>query len=155
MRFNTHGFLAGISLVLGLLLNGAWVTEVYAERSTAFSSNHKFCKNQIGGEFFARTELFFGLSKPDGSVVNEEQFQSFIDMEITPRFPEGMTLIAGTGQFMGKKGTIIKENSKLLVLIYPFNNNRNKAIEEIRHSYMNMFQQESVLRVDEQSCVSF
>lgn len=155
MKLNKQSILIHSTLVLGLLLNRASVTDAYAERATEIFSKKKFCKSQLGGEFFARTELFFGLAKPDGSVVTEEEFQSFIDMEITPRFPEGLTLIAGIGQFMGKSGTVVKESSKLLILLHPFNNKRNKAIEEIRHAYLKIFQQESVLRVDDQSCVSF
>lgn len=155
MKLNAQGFMVGVFLVFGLTLNNAWITEAHAQRATDVFSKHKFCKNYLGGELFARTELFFGLSKATGSVVTEEQFQSFIDQEITHRFPEGLTIITGAGQFLGKNGTIIKESSKLLILLYPFNNQRNKAIEEIRQAYITMFQQESVLRVDDQSCVSF
>src|SRR5215207_3250304 len=40
---------------------------------------------------FLRTELFFGSSRPDGSMVTEAQFTQFLDQEITPRFPDGLT----------------------------------------------------------------
>ncbi len=87
--------------------------------------------------------------------MTEQDFQLFVDREITPHFPQGLTLLAGYGQFLDKKGTLVKENAKLLILLYPFNKDRNKSIEEIRRAYLKMFQQEAVLRVDGQSCVSF
>jgi hypothetical protein len=114
-----------------------------------------FCNNQLNGTLFARAELFFGLSKSDGSVITEAEFQNFVDTEVTPRFPDGLTLLNGTGQFRTTSGNIIKEGSKLLILLYPYSPDSSTAIEEIREAYKTGFQQQSVLRVDDPSCVSF
>src|SRR5688500_2481254 len=46
---------------------------------------------------FIRTELFFGTAKPNG-VVTDEEFLLFLDQEVTPRFPDGLTLLKGDGQ---------------------------------------------------------
>ena len=114
-----------------------------------------FCSTQLRGELFLRTELIFGLSRSNGPEITEAEFQSFVDDQVTPRFPEGLTLLSGTGQFRGENGTVIQEKSKVLVLLYPFNRKSSKRVEEIRTEYKGMFQQESVLRIDEQMCVSF
>ncbi len=58
------------------------------------------------GECFDRTELFFGSAKPDGSIVTEEDFQQFLNQEITPRFPDGLTVLAGFGQFRDSSGAL-------------------------------------------------
>jgi Protein of unknown function (DUF3574) len=50
------------------------------------------------GDPFLRTELFFGLSRPEGEVT-EEEFQQFLAEHITPRFPDGLTVVTGLGQF--------------------------------------------------------
>lgn len=156
MKFKTHHIIVGISLTAGSVLNGALALSIFAQQADieAFSK-HGFCKNQLNGERFARTELFLGLSKPDGSVVPETEFQRFINKVVTPRFPDGFTLLAGTGQFKDSNGKVTKEGSKLLVLLYPFNSQSKTRIQQIQEAYINTFQQESVLRVDEQSCVSF
>ena len=111
------------------------------------------------GDPFLRTELFFGSAKPDGTVVTERQFQQFLDREITPRFPDGLTLLTGLGQFRGSSGVIQRERSMLLILLYPTGSARDasKKIEEIRAEYERQFQQESVLRADDPlpQCVSF
>jgi Protein of unknown function (DUF3574) len=111
--------------------------------------------NGWGGKAVARTELFFGLARPDGATISMQEFESFLDREVTPRFPAGLTLIGGNGQFRDASGITIRESSKLLVLLYPYNRENSRAIDSIRAAYAKRFQQESVLRVDGNSCVSF
>ena len=103
-----------------------------------------------GSVDFLRTELFFGTAKPDG-VVTDEEFFAFLDAVITPRFPDGLTLLKGDGQFRGEDGVIVKEDSFVLILLYPLEDFRvsNRRIDVIRERYKDAFQQESVLRVDD------
>lgn len=111
---------------------------------------------QLAAEIWQRTELYFGSAKPDGTVVTEEQYQQFVDAEVTPRFPDGLTVLTGYGQFRGSSGNIIKERSMVLILLYPLRmRDANRKIEEIRAAYKRQFQQESVLRVDSLAAVSF
>src|SRR5262245_28770229 len=70
-----------------------------------------------GTAVFLRTELFLGSNKPDGSVVSADEFQRFLNDEITPRFPDGLTLLTGLGQFRGSN-PIERERSMLLILLY-------------------------------------
>jgi hypothetical protein len=108
------------------------------------------------GDLWARSDLFFGAGKPDGSMVTEEEFKQFLDTVVTPRFPDGLTLLTGFGQYRNQAGTIVQERSMLLILLYPKRNNATNAlIEEIREAYKAAFQQESVLRVDTKGRVSF
>ena len=104
----------------------------------------------VPGAWFARTELFFGSLKPDGSVVSEEAFLGFLTAEITPRFPNGLTLLTGLGQFLTAQGVMHQELSRLLILLYPVEEERDSSdkIEQIREQYKRMFHQEAVLRAD-------
>jgi hypothetical protein len=118
--------------------------------------NERFvCDRVIDGAVFMRTELVFGMSRATGPDITEAEFQSFIDDQVTPRFPDGLTVVSGNGQFRDSRGTIIQEKSKLLILLYPFTRATSKKVDEIRAEYQAMFQQQSVLRVDEEQCVSF
>jgi|SRR5688572_20920313 hypothetical protein len=107
-------------------------------------------QRRVQSELFIRTELFFGTGKPDGGVVTKEEFFRFLDQEITPRFPDGLTLLSGRGQFRDSSGKIIKEKAKVLILLYPLNSwaSSSEKIEQIRDLYKTAFQQQSVLRVD-------
>lgn len=111
--------------------------------------------NGRGGKSVARTELFFGLTRPDGSIVSAEEFQRFVDREVTPRFPDGLTLLGGYGQFRNARGITVKEGSKMLILLYAHDHDSHHKIESIRDAYARNFHQESVLRVDDLSCVSY
>jgi hypothetical protein len=115
----------------------------------------QLCSNVPAGKPVARTDLFFGLRKPNGTEVNNAEFQRFLDREVTPRFPDGFTLLSGNGQFKNARGAILKERSHLLILLYPVEAIDNQKIEQIRKAYVKAFQQQSVLRADELSCASF
>ena len=104
-----------------------------------------------GSLSFARTELFFGTGKPDGTAVTEAEFFAFIDEQVTPRFPDGLTVLRAEGQFRGDNNVIVKEHSFVLILLYPVEDFRasSRKINEIRQTYNAQFDQESVLRVDD------
>jgi hypothetical protein len=99
---------------------------------------------------FARTELFFGTARP-GGVVTSKEFQKFVDEKITPRFPDGFTLLKGGGQFRGEDDLIVKEQSFVLILLYPLEgfSKSSEMIDRIRTLYREQFDQQSVLRVDD------
>lgn len=106
------------------------------------------------GELFRRTELYFGQSRPNGEV-SEEDFAKFLDADVTPLFPDGLTLLSGLGQFAGSDGPV-EERSKVLILLYPFTDrDADRDIEQIRSAYKIQFDQQSVLRVDTVDRVSF
>jgi hypothetical protein len=108
-----------------------------------------------GAQAFARTDLFFGRARP-GGVVTEAQFRSFVDEQVTPRFPDGLTLLAGIGQFRDASGATWVEGANVLILLYPHGDARaDRQIDAIRSDYRRRFEQQSVLRADSVSCVSF
>jgi hypothetical protein len=145
-------YVTTLALVLWLSVSGVAYTDsshgVPSERPSLAGENGR--ATQFTGERFARTELFFGSAKPDGSEVTTEEFQQFVDDEITPRFPDGLTLLMGLGQFRGSSGVIVQERSMLLILLYPVETRQDSSvkIEQIREAYKQLFQQESVLRAD-------
>jgi hypothetical protein len=118
-------------------------------------STQQFCSNIPASKPVTRTELFFGLRKPNGAEVNNAEFQRFLNREVTPRFPDGFTVISGRGQFKDARGAILQERSKLLILLYPIAATSNQQIEQIRKAYITAFQQQSVLRTDNLSCAAF
>jgi hypothetical protein len=102
-------------------------------------------------EPFVRTELFFGSERPNKPEVSDEEFKQFLDEEVTPRFPDGLTVLKGFGQFRESNGQIVQESSFVLILLYPRETLRDSSgkIEELRALYKERFEQESVLRVDD------
>lgn len=109
----------------------------------------------LSGETWIRTELFFGTDRP-GPDVTEYQFNRFVNDTVTPRFPDGLTVLSGNGQWK-ESGQVIRERSKLVIILYPVDGaaDSSKKIEEVRSAYEKAFQQESVLRTDSTEQVSF
>jgi hypothetical protein len=121
------------------------------------SDGAAYCKRSFAGERVSRSELFLGLSKSDGSTVSEAEFLRFIDTEATPRLPGGFTVVSGQGQFKDPRdGAIVRERARVLVVLYPLQDiAASEGIEKIRTAYKAAFHQQSVLRVDGESCASF
>lgn len=103
----------------------------------------------------ARLEMLFGTSRAQGSPVTDEEWTSFLDSEVTPRFPAGLTVLHGPGQWRDNDGHLAKEQSKILVIWHEPTERTDADIEAIRSAYRQRFDQESVMRVDGVSCVSF
>ncbi len=82
--------------------------------------------------------------------MTNKEWKKFLNKEITPRFPDGLTVLMGSGQFRDSSGEIIKEKSRLLILLYPVETQAESSarIEQIREAYKQAFQQQSVLRAD-------
>ncbi len=100
-------------------------------------------------------QLFFGLSRSDGGTISEEQWREFLADTVTPRFPDGLTVLSGNGQWRDSSGEVLREGSKLLIIYAPPGEDGRRAIDEISEEYERRFDQESVLRVIGSACVSF
>ena len=109
-----------------------------------------------GTERWIEYQLFMGLSAPDGDVTDDTEWESFLADTVTPRFPDGLTVLDGDGQWRGSDGRIQKEASKLLIILAPADDeDADQRIEQVSNQYKNRFEQESVLKTVSKTCVSF
>ncbi|PSN15621.1 hypothetical protein C7293_06485 [filamentous cyanobacterium CCT1] len=92
-------------------------------------------------------DLYFGRNIAGSGEVSEAEFQAFIDAEITPRFPDGLTVYDADGQFLDSAGTLIQEPSQVVSLIFEDTVENEQSIDQIIAAYKQQFQQESVLEV--------
>jgi hypothetical protein len=107
-------------------------------------------------QIWNRVELYFGTDRETDPPVSDADFFGFLDGTVTPLFPDGLTLVSGYGQFFNSKGVLVKERSKVLIILYPpHSKDANRNIQHIRDEYKTRFSQESVLRVDSYAVVSF
>lgn len=141
--------LAGLVAVAALALRPLVGRNLDVTAPTAASS----CRP--GGKAMVRNELFFGLSRKSAAPVSEAEWSAFVDTEVTPRFPDGLTVVDAYGQWRGSGGAIAKERSKVLIIWHPQSAEADTKLEAIRTAYKARFAQESVMRVDAGACVSF
>jgi hypothetical protein len=149
-------------LALAMIVGSAGIATVPAALGQTESDTVEGCAlvaPEAGAEPWVRTELFFGTARPDGTAVSDAEWETFLDTEITPRFPEGLTVLSGNGQWQEEDGDIVEERSKIVIVLYPREavDESNAEIEQIRAAYEAQFQQESVLRADDDRpvCTSF
>ena len=103
----------------------------------------------------ARVELLFGASRPDGRAIDDDEWRTFLDAEVTPRFPDGLTVLSGDGQWRNAAGRITRERSRVILVWYIPRPSSSADIDVIRDAYRKQFAQESVMRVDGVGCVTF
>ena len=108
-----------------------------------------------GTDPFVEYQLFLGRSNQSGEVVDDAAWDAFLGDTVTPRFPDGLTVLDARGQWRDSEGSIQKERSKLLIILAPPDDDGLRRIDEISDQYKRRFGQESVLRVVDETCVSF
>jgi len=102
-----------------------------------------------------QTTLYFGLNRPAGEAITGQEWQQFVDQDVTPRFRDGLTVFDARGQWLGNDGKVARESSKALMLIHGKDAQSESNIETLRGIYKQRFAQESVMRVDQPVCVQF
>lgn len=108
-----------------------------------------------GDTAMIRDTLHFGRHRPDGGVVDDAQWRAFVDDTLTPRFPDGLTILPGTGQWRGGDGRIEREPSEVVTILHAGDAASRRAIDEIVHAYKRRHAQEAVLRVRDAACARF
>jgi hypothetical protein len=100
-------------------------------------------------------ELFFGLAEGRGAMVDEAQWRAFLDKEVTPRFPEGLTVWNTTGQWRNPDGTVVREPAKVMLIVLPGAPDQAARLDAIVTIYTARFPQHSVLLTEHRECARF
>lgn len=103
-------------------------------------------------------QLYFGLGPADDVAkgVSEDAWREFLDEEVTPRFPDGLSVMDIYGQWQGKHQTRPERiRSKMLVILYPGTPENDSKIEAIRVAWKKKTGDQSVLKVTQPADVSF
>jgi len=107
-----------------------------------------------GGTEQLSIELLFGRSMA-GGVIAEAAWQEFLADTVTPRFPDGLTVLDGYGQWRNSAGRITHEPSTVVWIIAPQATDPLPRIEAIRAVYRERFHQDSVGLVVSSVCAAF
>lgn len=101
-------------------------------------------------------ELMFGRKIGDRIAVSEGEWGRFVDREITPRFPAGLTVFNAAGQWRDKASNkIVREPSKVVQIVLPGDDGEFSRLNEIAEAYKTRFKQQSVGVIVRPACVSF
>lgn len=101
-----------------------------------------------------RAELFFGRTIGDRFGVTDRLWQIYVDRELTPRFPEGFTVIDGRGQWR-EEDAVMREASKIVIMVAPDSAELRTRIASAMNAYIKQFKQKSVGLVTQAVCAAF
>ncbi len=103
----------------------------------------------------ARTaELFFGLEE-GGRLLSDAEWTGFVDTEVTPRFPDGLTVWDARGQWRPPHGTLTHEPSRVMLIVLTGRHDERARLAAVIGAYKTRFHQLSVLLAEHSDCVSF
>src|SRR4051812_3689765 len=101
-------------------------------------------------------QLIFGRNIGHRLGVGEADWTRFLDQEVAPRFPDGLTVLNGLGQWRDPDtGRIVREPSKVLLVALPEGIEGRTRLKEIAEAYKEQFKQQAVANFLETACVSF
>ena len=100
-------------------------------------------------------QLFFGRSIAFTGEVSEGDWRAFLDTEVSPRFPEGLSVSDVYGQWKSPAGDFVREDSKALFIVLAGRPDEQQRLGLIRDAYKRRFHQQSVLLVEQKACVAF
>jgi Protein of unknown function (DUF3574) len=104
------------------------------------------------------TKLYFGLGPADhpDQGISEQEWRAFLDKEVTPRFPAGLSVVNVYGQWQGKREKSPERlRTKMLIIDYPDTAENRAKIDAIRSAWKQKTGDQSVMRVTEPADVSF
>ena len=91
-----------------------------------------------------KTELYFGLQKPDGATVSEEEWQAFVDKSVSPLF-EGFTIVDAFGQCKNAEGKLVKEKTKMLIIVQEEGDGKN--VDKVKKAFNRTFPKNAFFKV--------
>jgi hypothetical protein len=101
-------------------------------------------------------ELMFGRDTGSHLGGGDRDWARFVAREITPRFPDGLTVTDALGQWRDRdSGRIVRESSKRVEIVLPGKDDDQTRLDAIVAAYKRQFQQQSVAIIVRTACVSF
>jgi hypothetical protein len=73
----------------------------------------------VGAKPATIAEAYFGRNVKGRAPVTDAEWARFMADTVTPAFPDGLTVLDGTGQWRNAAGQISREDSKILLLVLP------------------------------------
>ncbi len=100
-------------------------------------------------------ELLFGRDIGNRLGVSESAWRRFLENEITPRFPDGLTVSDAQGQWRDRDGTLMHEPAKRVEIVLPGAGDDEAKLDAVVAAYKTQFHQHGVVLIIRTACVSF
>jgi hypothetical protein len=111
-----------------------------------------------------QVELLFGRDIGGRIGVSEAAWSHFLGREVTPRFPDGLTVLDSVGQWRdlrgahgrrGQLGRLMREPGKVVMIVAPDTAKTYDDAAAIVAAYKRHFRQQSVGMITRAVCAGF
>ncbi len=106
-----------------------------------------------GGHPELRTAQLF-LTAPPPARLSDEDVRRFVEQEVTPRFPKGVTVMDSAGPAKVSDAILVRHAPKVLTIVLPPKGDSYAQVETIRAAYRARFNQDAVVVVPPPSCLA-
>ena len=110
-----------------------------------------------GMDSFVELNVYFGQEKADGTTVSDAEWQAFLADTVTPRFPDGLTVLDAMGQWLDtSEGRLYRESTKVLNVLVPTDaaDAGVTSIQAISDEYKDRFEQQAVFYTSLPACAA-
>jgi len=106
-----------------------------------------------GGHAELRTAQLFLTAAPPTRPTDEE-IRRFVEEEVTPRFPRGVTVVDNAGPAKASDKVLVRDAPRMLTIVLPQKGDSYAAVEAIRAAYQQRFRQEPVVVLPAPTCLA-
>jgi hypothetical protein len=99
-----------------------------------------------------QVDLYFGRVTDKGREVTDGEWAAFLEQEVTPRFPAGLSVLDARGQYRNPQGAIERERTKLLVVVVFDAPAHGPRVQAVADAYARRYGQHGVFRVEHAVC---
>lgn len=106
-----------------------------------------------GQQHRVMAQMYFGRDK--APKVSVSAFKTFVDTEITARFPDaGVTVLEGGGQWAGPEDGAIREAARVVVIVLPRSPGVERRLDAVRKAYMSLHPADTAAVRIQDTCVT-
>jgi hypothetical protein len=133
-----------------MMRSGALIVAALALTGCATAPRAGTCP---GGHAELRTAQLF-LTAPPPARLSDEDVRRFVEQEVTPRFPRGVTVMDSTAPAKASDPVLVRDAPKMLMIVLPPRGDSYAAVEAVRAAYRGRFRQDAVVVVPPPSCMA-
>jgi hypothetical protein len=102
-------------------------------------------QHEVKSDQWFSTEIYFGRHFSNRGDITDQQFADFLSSHVTPEFPAGLTVYDAYGQMQHSSGEIVKQKTKVVVLVHKNSKADDDAINKIIAAYRSKFANPQVM----------
>jgi len=108
------------------------------------------------GQAHLRTvQLYVRRQSAGRPAPTEAAFRKFLAEEVSPRFPDGLTVMRGGRAWRASQDPLMRDAGRIVLIVVPDGAEADQRLETLRTAYRTRFRQEPVVVVAAPACVAF